>query len=308
VPVTIIRDESFASHEPGPDHPECPERLASIDKALQTAPLDLIEKPARRASFDELCAAHDSGYVERIFKLDGKSHRLDPDTKTSPGSVNAALHAAGASIDLAIQVARGDAPPGMAMVRPPGHHATKNNAMGFCLFNNIGVAAAALKSEGLAGRIAIYDFDVHHGNGTQDIFYSDPDVYYMSTHQSPFFPGTGKESERGRGEGEGKTLNIPFPAGVGDEVILEATDRVFAPILRKFRPDMILISAGFDSSEHDTVGQFKITDAGFSKLALRWRDLAEELCEGRIAAALEGGYNLEQLGNSVRSFLSAWNQ
>lgn len=303
--VSLARDLRFLAHDQGPGHPECPERLRAIDRALSEIAAPQVI-PSRAATSAELLAVHTAAYVDRLESVRGRAVDLDPDTRTSPGSVDAALLAAGTTVDLAVAVAAGQAPPGIALVRPPGHHALPDAAMGFCLINNVAVAARALLDRGLAERVAIYDWDVHHGNGTQAMFYEDPRVLYLSTHQWPFYPGTGSRAETGRGPGEGTTVNVPLPAGSGDPVLLAATQEVLAPIVRHFHPDLILISAGFDPYIDDPLGGFAVTAPGFRELAARWRDLAEELCGGRIAAVLEGGYDLHGLGACVRGLVDAW--
>lgn len=304
--VSIVRDRRFLEHLPSPDHPESPRRLQAIEDALRASPIEVVEVPARTAEEAEIRRVHTKEYLDLLLSRRGRSSWLDPDTATSPGSVDAALLAAGSTIELFSGVARGRYPPGLALVRPPGHHALPNRAMGFCLINNVAVGARSLLAERLAERIVIYDWDVHHGNGTQDIFYEDGCVLYLSTHQRPFYPGTGSHDERGRGPGEGATLNVPLPAGTGDAEILEVTDRMLAPKVREFRPDVILISAGYDPFEDDPIGGFRLTIRGFGELAKRWRALADDLCGGRIAGVLEGGYHLRGLAASVCATLESW--
>ncbi len=305
VTVSLAKDPRFLAHDQGPGHPECPERLRAIERALEDlrAPHWITPRAATR---EELLSVHTPAYVDRLELVRGRSVDLDPDTRTSPGSVEAAFLAAGTTIDLAAQVATGAAPPGLALVRPPGHHALPGAAMGFCLLNNVAIAARALLDRGLAERVAIYDWDVHHGNGTQAMFYEDPRVFYASTHQWPFYPGTGGRDERGRGAGEGSTFNAPLPAGSGDELLLSVTQEALAPAIRNFAPDVILISAGFDPFVDDPLGGFTVTAWGFRELAARWRGLAEEVCGGRIAGVLEGGYDLRGLGACVRGLVDAW--
>lgn len=282
--------------------------MRSIDAALAESNLRLIELPARDATREELELVHTPEYVDYLESTRGKDVVLDPDTRTSAASYDASLRGAGGAIVLAEKIAKNEAPPGIALIRPPGHHAYADRAMGFCMINNIAVVAAALRAKGLAERIAIYDFDVHHGNGTEAIFYEDPNLLFMSTHQFPFYPGTGASDAIGEGPGKGANLNVPLAAGTKDDVFLEATDEVLAPKVRAFEPEMILMSAGFDAYEDDPLGGLKVSIGGFRELGFRWRRLAEELCEGRIAAFLEGGYNLRGLGPSVRAFLEAWSE
>lgn len=304
--VTVVRHPTFAEHAPGPGHPESPARYRSVESALAASSLDIVDVAPRPATPAEMGAVHQADLLDRLESLRGRRAAIDPDTFTSERSIDAAYLAAGGTIDLACQVASGAAAPGIAVVRPPGHHAVPGRAMGFCLMNSVAAAAQALLDRGLAERVAIYDWDVHHGNGTQAIFYDDPRVLYLSTHQWPFYPGTGAASETGRGAGEGATLNLPMPEGTDDEALLAATKDVLAPAVRSFAPDAVLISAGFDALDTDPVGGFAITQSGFQELARRWRGLADELCDGRIAAVLEGGYDTERLGDQVVGLLEAW--
>ena len=307
--VSIVRDKRYQEHHPGAGHPERPERLAAIEALLDSpAASDLAfqriqPRPATRA---ELELNHTPEYLDLLDEVRGKRARLDADTSVSPRSVEIAYDAAGSTIDLFTAVAKKEAPPGIALVRPPGHHAERDHAMGFCLINNVAIAARSLIANGLAERIAIYDWDVHHGNGTQNSFYEDPNVLYMSTHQYPFYPGSGASRERGAGKGEGATLNVPLDAGTDDQTFLEASRELLLKKARDFHPDMILISAGFDPYEKDPLGGLLITLDGFGELAARWRELAEEVCEGKIAAVLEGGYDLDGLARCVLTLLKRW--
>jgi acetoin utilization deacetylase AcuC-like enzyme len=300
----IVLDRRMLAHDPGRGHPERADRLRVLIDRFEGAP-GLVRLGARLATEDELARVHDPTLVERVAATAGRPGvRFDPDTATSPGSWEAARLAAGALLALCDAVLDGEVQNGFALVRPPGHHAERSRAMGFCLFNNVAVAAAHLRHRGVA-RVAIIDWDLHHGNGTQHLFETDPQVLYVSTHQYPFYPGTGAAEEVGRGPGAGRTLNLPFPAGFGDAEFARAFAEVIGPVCRQFAPEFVLISAGFDSDVRDPLGDLRVTPAGVAAMTRVVLDVAAETARGRVAAVLEGGYDLEALVEGVDTVLAA---
>jgi len=267
---------------------------------------DLVPIGAREASDEELARVHTPELIARIEDTRGTPHtRFDPDTAASAASCEAARLAAGGLIDLCEAVCAGEVANGIALVRPPGHHAERERAMGFCLFNNVAVAAQALRARGV-GRIAIVDWDLHHGNGTQHAFEHDPDVLYVSTHQYPFYPGTGAAEEVGVGAGMGRTLNVPCPAGFGDGELTAIFDDLVVPALRVFAPEFLLVSAGFDCDGRDPLGGLQVTPAGIAAMARACAQVARETARGRIVAVLEGGYDLGALTDGIEVVVEEW--
>lgn len=304
--TALVLDDLLTHHRTSEGHPECPERLIVIRRALEPLKIPLV-LPASRADLADIALCHDPRYVATTLQLikDGAGDLAGGDVSVSAESGEIALHAAGAVIDAVDAVLSGKADNAFCAVRPPGHHARPTAAMGFCLFNNVAIAARhAQKHHGLE-RVAIVDWDVHHGNGTQEIFYQDGSVLFFSTHQSPWYPGTGHARETGEGKGAGLTINRPFPAGSGRTEILAAFRESLLPALNEFRPDLILISAGFDSRAGDPLGQFRLTDADFSEMTRLLTDAAASHCGGRLVSVLEGGYNLEGLGPAVKTHVTA---
>jgi acetoin utilization deacetylase AcuC-like enzyme len=299
----IVLDPRMLAHDPGRGHPERPDRLRVLLDHLAGAP-HLVALGARPAAADEVALVHTAGHLERTAATAGRPRvAFDADTATSAGSFEAARLAVGSLLVVCEAVLAGEVRNGFALVRPPGHHAERDRAMGFCLFNNVAVAAAWLRCRGV-GRVAIVDWDVHHGNGTQHLFEDDPDVLYVSTHQYPYYPGTGGADEVGRGAGAGRTLNLPFPAGFGDAEYARAFREVIAPVCRQFRPEFVLVSAGFDCDHRDPLGGMMVTGAGFTAMAAACRALAEEAAGGRLAAVLEGGYDLAAVVEGVDTVLA----
>ncbi|MHB8055090.1 MAG: histone deacetylase family protein [Candidatus Aminicenantales bacterium] len=301
----IVRDARFNDHFMGPGHVECPERLEAIAAVLDEdldAPLDRIE--ARPASVDELARVHAPEYIDFLSRTRGRAHvALDADTATSSLSYDAARLAAGGTIEAADYVLAGEGRNAFALVRPPGHHAERGEAKGFCLFNNAAVAAEhLLRARGLR-RVLIADWDVHHGNGTQNAFYSRNDVLFFSTHQSPFYPGSGHGDEIGADEGRGFTVNVPLSAGKGDGDYLFIYRNILGPIAEAFEPEFIIVSAGFDIFAGDPLGGMKVGIEGFAGLASELMAQAEELCRGRLLLVLEGGYNIEGQAQAVKQVL-----
>jgi acetoin utilization deacetylase AcuC-like enzyme len=301
--VLLVRDARFREHRAPGAHPECPERLDAIDAALGPLAPGVAVLEARSASDEELSRVHSREYLAQLASVSGRTARLDPDTWTCPGSVEAARLAAGSAVELVLQIARGTAPAGFAALRPPGHHAERERAMGFCLLNNVAIAARALQAEERVERIAIVDWDVHHGNGTQHAFEGERDVLFASLHQFPFYPGSGALHERGSGEGVGATLNLPLPAGCGDAEYAAAFESVLLPVLRAFRPEFILVSAGFDAHAADPLASMQLSTRAYAWFCAQLVELARACCGGRIALLLEGGYDLQALGESTRASL-----
>ena len=305
----IVADPAVRQHEIGPAHPESPARYTAVMDRLQAAELlpRLHRIESRSATDDELALAHAPSYIELVEREVAQScgQLSTGDTDISSHSAKVARLAAGSVLQAVDAVFAGEIANAFCVVRPPGHHASAARGMGFCLFNNIAVAARyAQKHYGVA-RVLIADWDVHHGNGTQDIFYRDGSVLFFSTHQSPWYPGTGAASERGEGPGAGKTINCPFPAGSGRAEIVGAFETILLPAAEAFQPDLILLSAGFDSRVGDPLGQFTLTDSDFAELTRMMTDLAVKHCQNRLVSILEGGYSLQGLALGVEAHIRA---
>jgi len=303
--TALVTDREYARHFAGRSHPERPERIeALIDMTDSLQRPNLQHRAPRAATIEEIELCHAPDYVRMMHRTSAFDRfDFDPDTHTSRDSYQTALLAAGGVLTAVETVLDGAADNAFAMVRPPGHHALPNRAMGFCFFNNVAIAAAWLiKHRGLK-RVMIVDWDVHHGNGTQEMFYESPEVLYVSTHQYPHYPGTGSLQEIGTGRGKGYTINAPMPADFGDDEYLHFFDDFILPIGRQFNPEFILVSSGFDGHWRDPLAQMRLTEDGFLAMARRVKKLAAECCGGKMAAALEGGYDLDALVNSTRVVL-----
>ena len=299
--VALLTDPACALHDMGEGHPESPGRLEAIWRDLAARPIEgtRMVKPAP-ATEEQLLRVHGQEYVRAIAALRGREVQLDADTSLSERSVDAALLATGAATGGVRLVLDGEAQGAFALVRPPGHHAEAGRAMGFCVFNNVAVAAAEALARGLE-RVLVLDWDVHHGNGTQRSFYERRDVLFMSTHQWPFYPGTGHEAEAGRGAGHGFTVNVPLPGGCTDGDYAAAFDEALLPIADEYAPQLVLVSAGFDAHQSDPLADMGVTTEGFAALCGSVKKIADRHCPGRLVLTLEGGYDQEALAASVRA-------
>lgn len=299
----LIQDLRYLDHNPGKFHPESPQRLQAIARMLEESGLEKkgLGLEPREASLEEIALIHTR---EHIHAIENTSHYdefdLDADTHTSSPSFNAAKLAVGGVLTGVDALLSGQAEQGFVFPRPPGHHAEKDHAMGFCLFNNVAIAAEYLIRKKNLKKIAIFDFDVHHGNGTQHLFENRSDVFYISTHQYPFYPGTGASHEVGKGEGEGYTLNLPLRAKTSDGEYLEIFREKVIPALRDYRPDFLLLSAGFDGHALDPLGGLHLTRSCFRQIAEDTTTLQKELAQIPVLYALEGGYHLQALPESVK--------
>ncbi|MBN1862017.1 MAG: histone deacetylase [Dehalococcoidales bacterium] len=300
--VGYVYDPVYLEHDTG-QHPENASRLEAIMSRLEESGLKdrLTLIPPRAATIEEIALVHHEEYityVQAVVKSGGGW--LDADTMASPGSFKAALYAAGGVIK-ATEVVMAEGGYAYALVRPPGHHALATQAMGFCLFNNVAIAARYARRRLSLERVAIIDFDVHHGNGTQDTFYSDPSVLYVSTHEFPLYPGTGGLEETGSGDAKGTTVNIPLPAGSGDDEHLKVFDEIVVPVVRRFQPQLILVSAGYDGHWSDRLAMMDLSVTGYAMMVKIIKELADELCNGHLVLTLEGGYPLTSLAASVKA-------
>lgn len=301
----IIYHPDYLKHETDP-HPENKERLLSILTHLrETGMLARLHlKEPRYATIDEIHYIHSNSQIEKARKYSELEIPLDPDTVLCKDSYNVALLAAGGAI-TAVDSVLDNRDSSFALVRPPGHHATPTKSMGFCIFNNIAIAARHAQKMGKK-RVLIVDWDVHHGNGTQDAFYDDPTVLYFSTHQYPHYPGTGWMDEIGTGDGEGFNINVPLPAGTEDSGFIAAFKEILVPAAREFSPDIVLISAGMDACQNDGLAQMRMSVEGFSVLASIVKSIAKKCCDGKVVAVLEGGYDLKLLSHSVAAVLDVF--
>jgi acetoin utilization deacetylase AcuC-like enzyme len=304
----IVKDWRYAEHKMGDDHPESPQRIRVIYEMLEQEKIfssfPIVEP--RPAKHEEVALIHTREYIRQIEGTAGRDRvYLDPDTSTSPRSYEVSLLAAGGLLEAADRIMEGKIQNGFALVRPPGHHAEASQARGFCIFNNIAIAAQYLIEKWKLRRILIVDWDIHHGNGTQNSFFSRDDVLYFSTHQFPHYPGTGHWSEVGAGRGEGFTVNVPLAGGKADDDFLAIYRELLRPIAESFKPEFILVSAGFDTFAGDPLGGMEVSIEGFGALTAELMGLAREMSQNRMLLTLEGGYNLFGLKDGVKSVLLA---
>lgn len=302
----IVKDSRYLLHGAGMSHPETPERLASVYEMLDNPHMSwkYADIRPRTASHDELAYVHSPAYIQRIAGTAGNPCEfLDSDTVASAETYEVARLAVGGLCNAIDAVMTGEVDNAFALVRPPGHHAGAGHAAGFCIFNNVAIGARhALKKHGLK-KILIVDWDLHHGDGTQRIFYSDRRVLYFSTHQYPLYPGTGSQQEIGEGQGMGYTVNVPFRRGAVNGTFLAAYRRILQPIALEYKPDIVLVSAGFDTYYQDPLGGMRVTPDGYAAMARLLLDIADECCSGRVVAVLEGGYHVGGLTRSIKAVL-----
>lgn len=303
----IVKDYKYLRHEMGPFHPESPERLKAMYEMIEAPDMKgkFIEIEPRLATHEEIGMIHQSSYIDLVASTAGRAHTsLDPDTSTSPESYDIAKLAVGGMCNAIDSVVNGEVDNAFAFVRPPGHHAEANRAAGFCIFNNVAIGALhAIKNHSME-KILIIDWDLHHGNGTQHSFYDDPRIIYFSTHQYPFYPGTGGVKEIGRGKGEGYTINVPLRSGPGDSEYLKIFRQILQPVAVEFNPDMVMLSAGFDIYYKDPLGGMKVTPDGFGKLTRVLLDIANHCCGGKFVVTLEGGYHVAGIAESAKVVLN----
>ena len=305
-PTGLVYHPDFLLHDAGPRHPERPERLKAIMAGLERSGLleILVRIEPRPAAEQWLAQIHTSAYLKELEEATQQAPRqLDPDTRVSPDSYRVAKLATGGVLTAVDAVVTGKISNAFAVIRPPGHHALPDRAMGFCLLNHVAIAARYIQKKHGLRRILIVDWDVHHGNGTQDVFYDDPSVLYFSTHQFPYYPGSGSAEEQGTGAGLGTTVNVPLPSGSGDAEILKAFREKLIPAAEAFRPDFVLISSGFDAHEQDPLAQLRITTPGYAALTQIVVGIAERHAKGRLVSLLEGGYDLKALAQATEAHL-----
>lgn len=302
--LILIHSDRFEDHRPPPGHAERVER-AEVMHGIATSWKQggRIVQPPRPATHAELQRVHSDAHLANIDATAGRAVSLDPDTYTSPESRDVALLAAGAAIGGVDLIVQSRATRVMALVRPPGHHAERDRPMGFCLYNNVAAAAAHALALGME-RVVVMDYDVHHGNGTQWMFYEDPRVLYVSTHQYPFYPGTGASDDVGRGKGAGFTVNVPLEAGSTDGDYAEVFRSLVVPVIDQFRPELVLISAGYDAHERDPLARMRLSTAGYAALTKSLCNLADTHCHGRVVAVTEGGYDLTALKSCLESTMA----
>ena len=302
----IVHDPLFADHCTGPDNPECSARAVALYTMLQEPGMrgnfeDITPGPAAE---EDLLLVHSAEHIRHLESTRGRDHTyLDPDTQTSPFSYETALLAVGGLCRAIELVHAGNLDSAMALVRPPGHHAESSKAMGFCLYNNVAVGVRYAQSRLGLGRILVVDWDLHHGNGTQNCFEDDPSVLYFSIHQFASFPGSGKFKETGKGPGKGRTVNIPLRTGCGDAEYVSIFEKILRPIALEFEPELILVSAGFDIHQNDPLGGMRVTPLGFAGLTRSILITADHCCGGKVVMSLEGGYDLDGLRDSVKAVL-----